>query len=41
MDDVNEFTDLLTRIGFTANNQRQEITNQGITTCADLADLSD
>ena len=41
MDDVNEFTDLLTRIGFTANNQRQEITNQGIVTCADLADLSE
>ena len=41
MDDVNEFTALLTRIGFIAANQRQEITNQGIVTCADLADLSD
>ena len=41
MNDANEFTQLLTCIGFDALNQREEITNQGITTCDDLADLSE
>ena len=40
MDVVFEFTGLITRIGFPDLNQREEITNQGITTCDDLADLS-
>ena len=40
MNDENEFNTLITRIGFTDNNQRLEITNQGITACDDLADLS-
>ena len=40
MNSVNEFTDLLNRIGFTEDNKKEEITNQGITTCDDLADLS-
>ena len=41
MDNANEFTALLQRIGFTNNNQKEEITNQGINTCDDLADLSE
>ena len=32
---------LLTRIGFNTIAKREEITNQGINTCNDLADLSD
>ena len=40
MNDQNEFNTLITRVGFTDANQRLEITNQGITTCDDLADLS-
>ena len=41
MDNVNEFTALLQRIGFINNNQREEITNQGINCCDDLACLSE
>ena len=40
MNNQNEFNALITRVGFTAGNQQLEITNQGITTCDDLADLS-
>ena len=40
MDDHNEFNALLGRIGFNSVAQRNEITEQGVTTCSDLADLS-
>ena len=40
MNNQNEINTLITRVSFTDNNQRLEITNQGITKCDDLADLS-
>jgi hypothetical protein len=40
MNSQEEFNNVITRIGFDTNDKRNEITDQGITTCDDFSDLS-